>query len=377
MPGVEPHILDPIRTWRSKGEFAETAGRLVQMFRDNFKKFEDHTDERVRNAGSVAAHRALRSGSGQLQRARLAFASASSRDRSICEVAGAETLVAPERLDKLGRRSPACRSALPRKLTWPPAPRFARALRRRRRRARANSSCAPTASSPLSPTAPKTGERRRIVSVAERHQRPGVAAFGRALEERPRRRDVALGEGDEALGAQAARVVDRNRRATRSDRCPWIGPRSALASLLIASLAMGWATTAAFCEAGRRRLAARTPAARPPLSGRRADGSMRGQKATTRTPAKQPAIRPATTFHSLGRARPPLLHQAAPAREIVVEPIGIVGCRSSAGVGRRFGRRAERVERGVGRGLAFVEPALRRRKPRPAPCSGRTRRRRD
>ena len=50
VPGVEPHILDPIRTWRSKGEFAETAGRLVQMFRDNFKKFEDHTDEHVRNA---------------------------------------------------------------------------------------------------------------------------------------------------------------------------------------------------------------------------------------------------------------------------------------------------------------------------------------
>ena len=50
VPGVETHILDPIRTWRSKGEFAETAGRLVQMFRDNFKKFEDHTDEHVRSA---------------------------------------------------------------------------------------------------------------------------------------------------------------------------------------------------------------------------------------------------------------------------------------------------------------------------------------
>ena len=50
VPGVETHILDPFRTWRSKGEFAETAGRLVQMFRDNFKKFEVHTDEHVRNA---------------------------------------------------------------------------------------------------------------------------------------------------------------------------------------------------------------------------------------------------------------------------------------------------------------------------------------
>jgi len=49
-PGVEPHILDPISTWRDKGEFAETARRLIQMFRDNYKKFEDHTDEQVRNA---------------------------------------------------------------------------------------------------------------------------------------------------------------------------------------------------------------------------------------------------------------------------------------------------------------------------------------
>jgi phosphoenolpyruvate carboxykinase (ATP) len=51
VPGVEPHILDPIRTWRKKQEFAETAGRLVQMFRDNFRKFEDAADETVRSAG--------------------------------------------------------------------------------------------------------------------------------------------------------------------------------------------------------------------------------------------------------------------------------------------------------------------------------------
>jgi phosphoenolpyruvate carboxykinase (ATP) len=51
VPGVEPHILDPIKTWRHKGEFAEVAGRLVQMFRDNFKQFETLADERVRAAG--------------------------------------------------------------------------------------------------------------------------------------------------------------------------------------------------------------------------------------------------------------------------------------------------------------------------------------
>jgi phosphoenolpyruvate carboxykinase (ATP) len=51
VPGVEPHILEPVKTWRNKGEFAEVAGRLVQMFRDNFKRFETHADERVRAAG--------------------------------------------------------------------------------------------------------------------------------------------------------------------------------------------------------------------------------------------------------------------------------------------------------------------------------------
>jgi phosphoenolpyruvate carboxykinase (ATP) len=51
VPGVEPHILDPVRTWRNKQQFAETAGRLVQMFRDNFRKFEDEADESVRSAG--------------------------------------------------------------------------------------------------------------------------------------------------------------------------------------------------------------------------------------------------------------------------------------------------------------------------------------
>jgi phosphoenolpyruvate carboxykinase (ATP) len=54
VPGVEPHILDPIRTWRNKGEFAQAARRLVQMFRDNFKKFEEHTDEHVRQAAPAS-----------------------------------------------------------------------------------------------------------------------------------------------------------------------------------------------------------------------------------------------------------------------------------------------------------------------------------
>jgi len=58
VPGVEPHILYPVKTWASKAEFAETARRLVGMFRTNFKKFEDHVDADVRSAGpdlSIAA----------------------------------------------------------------------------------------------------------------------------------------------------------------------------------------------------------------------------------------------------------------------------------------------------------------------------------
>ena len=50
VPGVEPHILEPVKTWASKAEFAETAKRLVAMFRDNFAKFENHVDEEVRGA---------------------------------------------------------------------------------------------------------------------------------------------------------------------------------------------------------------------------------------------------------------------------------------------------------------------------------------
>ena len=39
-PGVEPHILYPVKTWQDKAAFAETAKRLVDMFTENFKRFE-------------------------------------------------------------------------------------------------------------------------------------------------------------------------------------------------------------------------------------------------------------------------------------------------------------------------------------------------
>ncbi|MBL8589134.1 MAG: phosphoenolpyruvate carboxykinase [Methylobacteriaceae bacterium] len=50
VPGVEPHILSPVKTWASKAEFAETAKKLVGMFRDNFVKFESHVDAEVKAA---------------------------------------------------------------------------------------------------------------------------------------------------------------------------------------------------------------------------------------------------------------------------------------------------------------------------------------
>ncbi len=50
VPGVEPHLLNPVQTWASKADFAETARRLVEMFRTNFAKFEPHVDDAVRDA---------------------------------------------------------------------------------------------------------------------------------------------------------------------------------------------------------------------------------------------------------------------------------------------------------------------------------------
>ncbi len=63
VPGVEPHILEPVKTWADKAEFAETARRLVDMFKDNFAKFERHVDEEVRGAGPTPRIRVGKFGS--------------------------------------------------------------------------------------------------------------------------------------------------------------------------------------------------------------------------------------------------------------------------------------------------------------------------
>ena len=41
VPGVEPHLLNPFKTWKDKAEFDKTARNLVKMFQDNFVKFEE------------------------------------------------------------------------------------------------------------------------------------------------------------------------------------------------------------------------------------------------------------------------------------------------------------------------------------------------
>jgi phosphoenolpyruvate carboxykinase (ATP) len=50
VPGIEPHLLYPMKTWQNKKEFDETARALVKMFQDNFTKFESNVDAEVRAA---------------------------------------------------------------------------------------------------------------------------------------------------------------------------------------------------------------------------------------------------------------------------------------------------------------------------------------
>jgi phosphoenolpyruvate carboxykinase (ATP) len=50
VPGVEPDILDPVKTWADKKAFDETAKKLVEMFRKNFVKFEANVDSAVKAA---------------------------------------------------------------------------------------------------------------------------------------------------------------------------------------------------------------------------------------------------------------------------------------------------------------------------------------
>jgi len=50
VPGIEPHILYPMKTWKDKAAFDETARKLVGMFQKNFTKYEQSVDAEVRAA---------------------------------------------------------------------------------------------------------------------------------------------------------------------------------------------------------------------------------------------------------------------------------------------------------------------------------------
>jgi phosphoenolpyruvate carboxykinase (ATP) len=50
VPGVEPHLLNPFKTWKDKAEFDKTARDLVAMFQKNFLKFESHVTPDIKAA---------------------------------------------------------------------------------------------------------------------------------------------------------------------------------------------------------------------------------------------------------------------------------------------------------------------------------------
>jgi phosphoenolpyruvate carboxykinase (ATP) len=50
VPGVEPHLLNPFKTWKDKAAFDKTARDLVGMFQKNFLKFENHVTPDIKAA---------------------------------------------------------------------------------------------------------------------------------------------------------------------------------------------------------------------------------------------------------------------------------------------------------------------------------------
>jgi phosphoenolpyruvate carboxykinase (ATP) len=50
VPGVEPHLLYPMKTWKDKAAFDKTARELVGLFQKNFTKYEQHVTPEIRAA---------------------------------------------------------------------------------------------------------------------------------------------------------------------------------------------------------------------------------------------------------------------------------------------------------------------------------------
>ena len=50
VPGVDAKILEPRKTWPDAQAYDAQARALVDMFRDNFQKFESHVDQDVLQA---------------------------------------------------------------------------------------------------------------------------------------------------------------------------------------------------------------------------------------------------------------------------------------------------------------------------------------
>jgi len=58
VPGVDAKILNPRDTWADKAAYDAQAKKLVQMFRDNFRKFEAQVGADVLEAAPQLAEAA-------------------------------------------------------------------------------------------------------------------------------------------------------------------------------------------------------------------------------------------------------------------------------------------------------------------------------
>ncbi len=51
---IDSNILDPRNTWQNKDDYDNQAKKLIQMFIDNFVKFQSDVEEKVRESGPIS-----------------------------------------------------------------------------------------------------------------------------------------------------------------------------------------------------------------------------------------------------------------------------------------------------------------------------------